>query len=94
MFNPYGSLIPQSTGLLGRGLSFSSILSNAQKTLNIVNQTIPLVYQIKPIFKNARTMFKVAKEFTNTNNTNNNQKYIDNTNNITYKSDNGPSFFI
>ena len=41
------------------------------KTLNIVNQAIPIVYH-KTYDKNARTMFKVASAFTSSNKTPNN----------------------
>lgn len=44
------------------GINWSSLLSNAQKMLGIVNQAIPAFYQIKPIFSNMRTMFKVVNE--------------------------------
>lgn len=46
---------------LARGGKFnwSSILNNTQKTLNIINQAIPVIYQIKPIYNNAKTIFKV-----------------------------------
>jgi len=40
-------------------INLGSILTNTQKTLNIVNQAIPLVYQVKPIVDNAKTMFKI-----------------------------------
>lgn len=40
-------------------INISSILTNTQKTLNVVNQAIPLVYQVKPIVNNAKTIFKV-----------------------------------
>jgi len=62
--NGYNSLYPalRQTGLLAglKGkLNWSSILTNTQKTLNIVNQAIPLVYQIRPIIDNAKTVFKI-----------------------------------
>lgn len=48
---------------LGRGLlsrfSFSSFLNGASKTLNVVNQAIPIFYQIKPMINNAKTMFRI-----------------------------------
>ncbi len=44
------------------GINWSSLLSNAQKMLGIVNQAIPAFYQIKPIFSNMRTMFRVVNE--------------------------------
>ena len=39
--------------------NWGAILTNTQKTLNIVNQAIPLVYQVKPIVNNAKTIFKI-----------------------------------
>ena len=88
--------------LAKKTINWSGLLSNTQKTLNIVNQAIPIVYQIKPIVNNAKTMFRVANEFskTNTNNVNNtNNKNI--YNNANYNSnynnnydDEGPNFFI
>ena len=46
-----------------RSINFSGILNGTQKTLNIVNQAIPLVKQVSPVVKNAKTMFKVMNEF-------------------------------
>ena len=70
-FNMSPSVAPMisrgaSRGLFSRlfsGINWSSILSNTQKTLGIVNQAIPMVKQISPIMKNAKTMFKVMNEF-------------------------------
>ena len=45
-------------------INWSSLLSNAQKTLGLVNQAIPLYYQVKPVFKNLRALGKIGKEFT------------------------------
>ena len=58
-------------GLLGRlfgntGFSIGNFLNGTQKVLNIANQTIPLVKQIKPVIGNAKTMFKVMNEFRKT----------------------------
>lgn len=53
----------KGTSLLGK-LNWSSLLSNAQKTLNVVNQAIPLYYQVKPVFNNIKTLGKIGKEFT------------------------------
>lgn len=48
---------------IGKGLlskfSFSGLLNGASKTLNIVNQAIPIFYQVKPMFNNAKTMLKI-----------------------------------
>ncbi len=43
-----------------RGINWGGILTNTQKTLNVINQAIPVFYQVKPIFNNAKTMFKIA----------------------------------
>lgn len=64
--NPYMmSQIPR-TGLLTKGLSalksinWSTLLDGTQKTLGVINQAIPVVYQIKPIVNNAKTLFRIA----------------------------------
>ena len=68
------SMLSGSTGktasFLGK-LNWSSLLSNAQKTLNVVNQAIPLYYQVKPVFNNIKTLGRIGKEFTKINNANN-----------------------
>lgn len=90
--------------LLGRGLNWSSILSNTQKTLGIVNQAIPMFKQMSPVVKNAKTMFKIMNEFKREDSSNNTSPTIENNNlegysessniqnNETY--DNGPTFFL
>lgn len=52
-------------------INLSSLLSNAQKTLGVVNQAIPLYYQVKPVFKNLKALSKIGKEFTKINENNN-----------------------
>lgn len=94
-------------GLLGK-FSFSGLLDGASKTLNVVNQAIPIFYQVKPMFNNAKTMFRIlgaVKEDNNINTnktvktTNNNFKNnvnYSNTNSNNYDSFNeeNPTFFI
>lgn len=46
------------SNLLGK-FSFTGFLNGASKTLNIINQAIPVFYQVKPIFNNAKTMLRV-----------------------------------
>lgn len=55
-FAPY-----KTTGLLSllKKINFTNVLNTTQKTLNIVNQAIPIVYQVKPLVNNAKTVFKV-----------------------------------
>ena len=60
----------------GQKITFSGILNGASKTLGVINQAIPVFYQVKPIWKNAKTMFRIVKEINNTpsdNKTNTNQ---------------------
>lgn len=53
-------------GLLSKGLqfikniNFAGILDGTSKTLNVVNQAIPVIYQAKPLFQNVGTLFKIS----------------------------------
>lgn len=72
-YNPYFYTIPTTSiapkvGLFrrlfgGTGVTFGGIVDGTQKFLNLANQAIPLVRQVKPIVGNAKTMFKVMSEF-------------------------------
>ena len=72
-YNPYYYSFPTNymqpkIGILGRlfgktGVTISNFLTGTQKVLNVANQTIPLVKQVKPMIGNAKTMFKVMNEF-------------------------------
>ena len=94
---PYMNIPTSSTGLLSRifknGINWSTILSNTQKTLNIVNQTIPLVKQVGPVVNNAKTMFKIMNEFKKVETPQNNTKTkeVKETNTPIYN--NNPTFF-
>ena len=46
-----------------RGINWSSLLTNANKTLNVVNQTIPLIRQTGPMFNNLRSMVQLTRAF-------------------------------
>ena len=43
-----------------RHINWSNLLNNTQKTLNVINQAIPVYYQVKPIIGNAKTMFRMV----------------------------------
>lgn len=62
-FTPfYGAASATKQGLfsaLKTKFNWSAILNGTQKTLNIVNQAIPLVYQVKPMVNNVKTVFKI-----------------------------------
>lgn len=80
-FFPYGggSYSPK------KSIEWGGLLDNTQKTLGIVNQVIPLVYQFGPILKNTKTMFKVASELKKTDST---------PKRSTFSSTSQPSFFV
>jgi hypothetical protein len=80
--------------LLGstKDFNFSSFLDGTQKTLGVINQAIPIVYQVKPMFQNAKTMFRIADEIrkpTNNFSSTNKNSNIDNE-----KIVNKPIFYI
>ncbi len=64
-YNPYLYSMPieESVPSIFSRLSLSSIINGTSKTLNLVNQAIPVVRQMSPIMKNLKTMFNVMNEF-------------------------------
>lgn len=71
-YMPFSNITPYTnqpikTSILSKafknGLNWSTIITNTQKTLNIVNQSIPIIKQIKPVINNTKTMLKVMNEF-------------------------------
>lgn len=97
------SRIPGAPGAISKGGIFKSlsgikwgnVLNNTQKTLNVINQAIPVYYQIKPIWQNVKSFGKIMEVF-NSPDDNNNQV---NNNNISIEekketSSNSPTFFI
>lgn len=110
--NPYITSLPKKAGLLSgifkNGINWGSILTNTQKTLNIINQTIPVIKQVRPVITNAKTMFKIMNEFKKVE-TPTNQKNVNSNNNQNIKTDietkqeqtisennytNNPTFFL
>lgn len=113
-YAPY-TAAPASRGILSsivggvKGINWSGLLSNVQKTLGIVNQAIPMVKQVSPIVNNAKTMFKIMNEFKkvdtpiNSNDSKNIQNLNEQKTNIETATNNtvtndqydsGPTFFI
>lgn len=71
-----------------RKINWSNILNNTQKTLNVINQAIPVYYQVKPIWSNAKTMFRMVNALKE-------DKPIDNTSKeIKKETSTGPVFFL
>ena len=99
---PYMNVAPKVglfSRIFGGNLSFGSILSGTQKTLNIVNQAIPIVKHAGPVINNAKTMFKVMNEFKKVETPTKNKKE-DNLNEIkieknneNLQNENSPTFF-
>ena len=71
-------------------INWSSLLSNTQKTLNIINQTIPVIKQAGPVINNTKTMFKLMNEFKKVDTPKHNKIKESKTN---YVSNNAPTFF-
>lgn len=96
MYNQYNlgsSFIPR------RGFNWSGLLNNTQKTLGIINQVIPIVYQVKPLVNNARTLFKIAGAVNSSNDDNsqdnvNQNQYLNNYSTPIEKDSNSPVFFL
>lgn len=57
----YGNT-PGKVGLFSklRGIKWGDFLNNTSRTLNVINQAIPIVYQVKPLITNAKTMLRIA----------------------------------
>ena len=70
--------------------NWTNILNNTQKTLNVINQAIPVYYQIKPICTNAKTMFRMINALKEDDTKTNNQVSSNNKKNT---SETGPVFF-
>ena len=78
---------------LFKNFSLSGFLSGTSKTLNVINQAIPIYYQVKPMISNAKTMFKVMNAVKN--DSPKTTKIIkENTSNIKNINNENPTFFI
>ena len=84
------AMAPGGMGLFGRigsglrSFNWSGLLSGANKTLNVVDQTIPLIKQAKPMVGNVKSMLRLAKAFgsetISRNGSNNNSRRTNNIN--------------
>ena len=92
-YNPYLYAAPLETAgsSFFSKLSLSSIINGTSRTLNFVNQAIPVVKQVSPIMKNLKTMFSVMNEF---NKSSSNESMTDNFEIEEKKENEGPTFFI
>ncbi len=84
--NPY--IRPRNSILKGlTNIKWGDVLNNTQKTLNVINQAIPVYYQIKPIFTNIRSLGKLVTAFNESDSQENIETKKENSNN-------SPTFFI
>lgn len=95
-YNPYMFQAYQTASGVGKAglgikglfhnFNFGNFLNSAGKTLNVINQAIPIFYQVKPIVNNAKTMFRVmgAVRDTDTSSKNSSNSYNNYTNDNIY----------
>ncbi|MBQ8892697.1 MAG: hypothetical protein IJ068_07545 [Bacilli bacterium] len=79
------------------GIKWGDVLNNTQKTLNVINQAIPVYYQIKPIFSNVKSFGRLLNAFNSGDDNDSSNTFNNNTNNLEPKkenSSNSPTFFI
>ena len=76
-----------------RNIKWGSILTNTQKTLNVINQAIPVYYQIKPIASNLRSFGKIMSAF-NSPDTPSSQTTTQEVTKEVKEKENLPTFFI
>ena len=62
---PNPNLIKKGISFL-KNLKWGAFLDGTQKTLGVINQAIPIVYQVKPFIGNAKTFFNIANEISKT----------------------------
>ena len=98
MYNEYNMGYPNYNYMPKRGINWNNILNNTQRTLGIINQAIPIVYQVRPLLSNARTLFRVASAInSNDDETNAITEENNYSNDISYKKkkdSNGPIFYL
>ena len=99
MYNEYNMGYTNYNYMPKRGINWNNILNNTQRTLGIINQAIPMVYQVRPLLTNARTLFRVASALNSNDDDEVNEvreetNYNSNVNYETKKDSNGPIFYL
>lgn len=56
-----GGLFSRLAGL--KGINWQGLLNNTSRTLGVINQAIPIVKQVGPMYNNMKSMLKVASLF-------------------------------
>jgi len=95
MYQPFNNIYRSASKA---SFNWGGLLNNTQKTLSIINQAIPVFYQVKPIWNNAKTMFRVMGEMgkINNNRSDTSTKSTNTTavNNQQMYQNNEPNFFV
>ena len=88
--NPNISMIKPRSNLFKSltTIKWGDVLNNTQKTLNVINQAIPVYYQIKPIFTNIKSLSRLVNAF------NENDETPSKIEAKKENSNNSPTFFI
>lgn len=86
---------------INKGLSLTKVIGGMSKTLNVINQLLPLYKEAKPMIQNAQNAFRVAKELVKKENKEENYKAPQLKNDLNSKktepsvsSTNRPVFFV
>ncbi len=81
------SLISQGLNMI-KNIKWGTLLDGTSKTLGVINQAIPIIYQVKPIIGNMKTISKIV---TNLSDNQDNEKVVDNK---PTTNENKPIFYI
>ena len=71
-----------------KNIKWGTLLDGTSKTLGVINQAIPIIYQVKPIIGNMKTISKIV---TNLSDNQDNEKVVDNK---PTTNENKPIFYI
>ena len=94
--NYYPYNYPRSPGIFSsvRRINWHHFLDGTQKTLGVINQAIPVIYQIKPLVSNAKTAFKVVNALKEEPKVNTTKKENISSNRNKNISNNSPTYFL
>ncbi len=81
------NLITQGLNMI-KNIKWGTLLDGTSKTLGVINQAIPIIYQVKPIIGNMKTISKIV---TNLSDNQDNEKVVDNK---PTTNENKPIFYI
>lgn len=82
-----------SGGLLKliKSIDIPAFLDGTSKTLNVINQAIPVFYQVKPLMSNIGTIFKISNAINSNDNSTDKKEVLKE---ATPKNNNSPIFYI